>query len=84
MCPTSALGAPALAVADGAQSRGLGTRLARKLLAYAATRRLARIYGDVRAGNRPMLTVARRAGFGLHEHPADAALVRVERALRIP
>lgn len=71
----------AVCVADGAQDRGLGTRMLRQLMHYAATRRLSLLFGDVQAGNQAMLMLARKAGCRMFEHPADPTLVRVERLL---
>lgn len=71
----------AVCVADGAQDRGLGARLLLRLMQHATRRRLARLYGDVQAGNLPMLRLALRTGFSTFEHPTDPTLFRVERAL---
>lgn len=72
----------AICVSDGAQERGLGTQMLKRLMQYAAGRRIARLHGDVHVDNRAMLKLARRTGFRIFEHPADPTLVRVERTFQ--
>lgn len=71
----------ALVIADAWQGRGIGRRLLGKLLAVAAARGLARIYGDTLATNRSMLGLAKALGFALVRHPDEAYLTRVTRDL---
>lgn len=68
----------AVVVADGAQRRGIGTRLLRGLLRHARQAGIARLYGDLIRDNAPMLALARKLGFAVRRHPRDARLQRVE------
>jgi len=67
----------ALVVADAWQGRGIGRRMLQKLIAVAAARGVARIYGDTLATNRGMLELARTLGFALARHPDEPHLTRV-------
>lgn len=71
----------ALAVGDAWQRVGIGARLLRELMRRAARFGVRRLAGDVLVANQPMLALARRFGFSLRRHPADARLVRVDRTL---
>lgn len=67
----------ALVIADAWQGRGIGRRMLKKLVAVAAARGVARIYGDTLATNRSMLGLAKALGFALARHPDEAYLTRV-------
>ena len=67
----------ALVIADAWQGRGIGRRMLKKLVAVAAARCVARIYGDTLATNRSMLGLAKALGFALARHPDEAYLTRV-------
>lgn len=71
----------AVAVADGWQGHGLGGRLLDALLQHAARRGVDQLHGDVLRDNLPMVGLARRKGFSVATHPADARLLRVVREL---
>ena len=70
----------AVVVADDWQRQGLGERLVRMLLAYAAWTGIVAMHGFVAVTNQPMLALAVKLGFAL-EADADPALVRVEKPL---
>ena len=70
----------ALVVADGWQRQGLGERLVRMLLAYAAWTGIVAMHGFVAAANQPMLALASKLGFAF-EADADPGLVRIEKPL---
>ena len=74
----------AVAVADGWQGHGLGGRLLDALLQQAARRGVDQLHGDVLRDNLPMVGLARRKGFSVATHPADARLLRVVRELSAP
>ena len=67
----------ALVVADAWQRHGIGRRLLASLRDHAHAAGLARLEGEVQAGNAAMLALARRLGFELRAHPGDARLVQV-------
>ena len=71
----------ALVVADGWQRRGVGSGLLARLRADAQRRGLRELVLETLAANRGMRALARRAGFQLHLHPDDAALLVGRRAL---
>lgn len=70
-----------IVVADEWQGSGLGQELVQRLLSHARDSGLPSLHGLVRAGNRPMLRLARRLGFSA-ARDEDPALVRVELPLR--
>jgi acetyltransferase len=72
----------AIAVADDARGRGVGTRLLRTLIGHARRGGVQRLYGDVLRDNVPMLKLARKLGFTVRRHPGDARLQRVELLLQ--
>ena len=61
----------ALTVASGCQRRGHGELLLRHLLAYARSRGIKRVVGQVMVGNRSMLALAKHLGFV--RVPADSS-----------
>jgi acetyltransferase len=67
----------AIVVRDDLARRGLGTVLMERLLRYAWDRGLAEVYGDVLAGNQPMLNICRKLGFALSPSPETPGVVRV-------
>jgi acetyltransferase len=74
----------ALVVADEATGQGLGRHLLDSLTQAAAAAGYARLFGDVAADNRSMLTLAESLGFAVCPHPEDARLVRVVRRVSTP
>ena len=72
----------AIAVADTARGRGVGTRLLRTLIGHGRRGGVERLYGDVLRDNLPMLRLARKLGFTVRRHPDDARLQRVEMLLQ--
>ena len=64
----------AITVADGWQGAGLASRLLRELIGAARARGLKHMEGFVLAGNRAMLTLARRLGFTVTPDPEDATV----------
>ncbi|MGH8621710.1 MAG: GNAT family N-acetyltransferase, partial [Burkholderiales bacterium] len=71
----------AIAVADGWQRRGLGTRLMEAPMAAARSAGKREMYGEVLAGNRKMLEFAAKLGFRARADDSDPRLLRVEKAL---
>lgn len=71
----------AIAVADGWQRRGLGTRIMEALMAAARSAGMREMYGEVLAGNRKMLEFAAKLGFRARADESDPRLLRVEKAL---
>ena len=65
----------ALAVADGWQGVGLGSRLLGALVARARAAGLRKLRGSVMADNVPMLTLAQRLGARLRGDPEEASLM---------
>ena len=61
----------AIAVADEFQRRGLGTRLVKKLLAYASGRGVRRLFGEIMADNHGMLAFVSRLGFQVRANVLD-------------
>lgn len=72
----------ALGVRHDWQGRGVGRLLLGEIAGIAAARGVGTLFGDVLHDNEPMLRLARGLGFAVLAHPDDAALVRVEKALR--
>jgi len=72
----------AIVVADAWQHLGLGSKLLRRLVEVAAAAGVPRLTGLTLATNGPMLTLARRCGFGLRRDPQDATVVELTRDLR--
>jgi acetyltransferase len=68
----------AIAVTDPEQRRGLGERLLRALLRYAAENDIACVYGDVLPDNQAILGLARKLAFRERRSPADPRLLRIE------
>jgi acetyltransferase len=65
----------AIVIADAWHGRGIGSRLLAKLIDAARRHGVKRLYGDILAMNRPMLTLATKLGFKLSRHE-DATLTR--------
>jgi acetyltransferase len=71
----------AIAVTDPEQRRGLGERLLRALLRYAAENDIACVYGDVLPDNQAILGLAHKLDFRERRSPIDPRLLRVEVAI---
>jgi acetyltransferase len=69
----------AIAVADEFQRRRLGTRLVKRLLAYALAKGVRRLFGEIIAENHGMLAFVRRLGFRLRSNPSDATTLIAQR-----
>ena len=61
----------AIAIADGFQRKGLGTRLMKMIVAHASKIGVRRLFGEILAENRAMLEFMRQLGFGVRANPAD-------------
>ena len=62
--------------------RGLGSLLMERIIAYAKTRNLKEIFGDVLSSNAPMLTLCDRFGFTRHRDPDSADVIEVRLSLQ--
>jgi acetyltransferase len=71
----------AIAVADGWQRRGLGSRLMEALMAAARAAGMREMYGEVLAGNRKMLDFTAKLGFRARAEAGDPRVLRVEKTL---
>jgi acetyltransferase len=71
----------ALAIADGWQRRGLGTRLMACLIEAAREKGFAYLQGDVLANNVKMLALVKRMGFQCRINEDDPTLVVVVKEL---
>jgi acetyltransferase len=71
----------ALVIADAWQRHGIGRRLLDALLDQARKAGVREMDGIVLASNKPMLALARSAGFTIEPEPDDATVVRVRRSL---
>lgn len=67
----------AIVVGDAWQTRGLGEKLLRSLIAAAAAHGLAVLSGFTLSMNRPMLALARKLGFLRRRDPDDASLTNL-------
>jgi acetyltransferase len=70
----------AVTVLDSLAGRGVGTLLMQKIIAYARKRGVGEIFGLILRDNRPMLEIASRLGFTLHE--AEPEYLEARLALR--
>jgi acetyltransferase len=70
----------ALLVRSDWQHRGLGRALLAAITDYAAGRGLNQVWGEVEAGNGPMLDLARDLGFG-QKAGSDPSLIRIAKSL---
>jgi acetyltransferase len=61
----------AIAIADGFQRKGLGTRLMKMIVAHASKTGVRRLFGEILAENRAMLAFMRQLGFGVRANVAD-------------
>jgi acetyltransferase len=74
----------AIVVSEPWQRMGVGIDLLRALMRHAAQSGVGRLYGDTFVDNEPMLALARRLGFEVRRHPADARLRRMSIRLGAP
>ncbi|MES3015184.1 MAG: GNAT family N-acetyltransferase [Pseudomonadota bacterium] len=74
----------AVVVADAWHGLGLGRRLISALCKCARSAGARWLCGEVLAGNRDMLLLMDRCGFAARPHPADEALIKVERSVVEP
>jgi GNAT superfamily N-acetyltransferase len=72
-----------LSIDDRWQGRGIGAALLKNLECRAAAFGATGAFGDTLRSNDAMLTLARKAGFSLHNHPDDWRLVRFEKKIRV-
>ncbi len=70
-----------LLIGDPWQGQGIGRRLLKALMREASRRGLRRMCGQVLAGNRPMLALARSLRFAIVDSEQDAGVVEVQRQL---
>lgn len=71
----------AIIVRDDMAAQGLGTLLMRKIIAYGRAIGLSRIFGDVLAENKPMLSICRRLGFSSMIDADTPTLIHVSKTL---
>jgi len=71
----------AIAVADGWQNKGLGTRLMQALMSAARRAGVRIMHGDVMTGNHKMLAFTARLGFDARFDQNDPRMMRVETEL---
>ncbi len=67
----------AVVVRSDVQRRGVGSLLLDRLLAYARTRGIGQVWGDVLADNHAMLALARKRGFWIARSPEGRGAMRV-------
>ncbi|MFZ5450789.1 MAG: GNAT family N-acetyltransferase [Thermodesulfobacteriota bacterium] len=82
MDPDRKTGEFAVIVGDPWQGKGLGPKLLEQLIAVARDQGLEILYGDVLVQNKPMLEMAKKAGFELKRAAED--VVRLEMQLQTP
>jgi acetyltransferase len=73
----------AIAVDDARRGSGLAHLLLRDLMQHARRAGVARLEGEVLAGNEAMLAFAAQEGFRILPHFGDARLTRVQRELNV-
>ncbi|MDH3596699.1 MAG: GNAT family N-acetyltransferase [Rhodospirillales bacterium] len=71
----------AVVVRSDVQRRGVGSLLLDRLLAYARTRGIGQVWGDVLADNHAMLALARKRGFWIARSPEERGAMRVSKDL---
>ena len=79
--PDNEKGEYAILVARSMTRKGLGRFLMQRIVDYARSRGMSRVFGDVLADNAPMLNLVRSLGFTGRVLPGEAGVVRVELAL---
>lgn len=67
----------AVLVRSDMKGKGLGSRLMREILAYAETRGIQEVFGEVLRENAGMLGLCRDLGFVSHDNPDDHGIVEV-------
>jgi len=71
----------AIIVLPHAQNRGIGRLLMERIIAYAKTRGVRQLFGDVLAENQRMLKLARELGFSARSLAESSSVMRVMKAL---
>jgi acetyltransferase len=79
--PNGQSGEFAIIVQADMKGRGLASLLMRRLIAWARSRGLTEIVGQVLADNQPMLSFIRHFGFTIRRMPDDASVMEVRLAL---
>jgi acetyltransferase len=72
----------AVVVRSDVQGRGIGRLLMDRILAYALSRGIAEIWGNVLAENNAMLALARDLGFKVAQLPDEPGVARITKPLR--
>jgi acetyltransferase len=75
--PDNARAEFAVAVRSDLKSKGLGTLLMQRLIAYAKARGTGELFGDVLENNERMLALARELGFAVRAQAATPGILRV-------
>ncbi|MEO0393945.1 MAG: bifunctional acetate--CoA ligase family protein/GNAT family N-acetyltransferase [Pseudomonadota bacterium] len=71
----------AVIVSSHLKGHGLGRRLMTEIIAYARTRKIGEIYGEVLRENKPMLALCEQLGFSRHASEDEPDLVEVRLGL---
>ena len=79
--PDGEAGEFAVIVQTDMKGRGLASHLMHRLIAWARTRGLKQIVGQILADNHPMLSFIRHFGFTLHRMPDDPEVIEAKLAL---
>lgn len=74
----------AIMVRTDMSGRGMGSLLMERIIAYATSRGLKEIFGEVLSTNARMLKICNRFGFTRHRNPDDAGVVEVRLTLQDP
>ncbi len=82
--PDGRTGEFAVIVQADMKGRGLASHLMRRLIAWAATRGLSEVVGQVLADNAPMLAFVRHLGFTVRRMPEDPEVMEARLALPPP
>jgi acetyltransferase len=79
--PDGRSGEFAVIVQEDMKGRGLASALMRGLIAWARTRGLTEVVGQILSDNQPMLTFVRHFGFALHRMADDPSVIEARLAL---